>query len=429
MHNGKKIGLALSGGGYRAAAFHLGTMKSLHRLGILPNVDVISSVSGGSIIAAYYLLNKDKDFSEFEQTFKEKLQRSSMKWVYAEIIAIFIILIFVFCICWKLCVSLLSILLIVFLFRSYYVIPINQLIQLRYRELFFGCRSVKDLPPNPVLVINSTDTEFAKPFVFTRDRIIHSEYQPKNGQLVFNTGKIPLAKAVMASSCIPLFNPVRVSQKIQNVNLGKSVYLMDGGLFDNEGIHRLVHSRGKTKADYCIISNAGNTQWNAKGMANIFSSLMKGINIMMKRTQSMQNQNMMYNGYDGIHRFAFFELDWDNTDLVFLSFLKYFGKGYLPQELLDYHHLDKNDFENINSKNNVVKDEAERCIVKRLKANINWDSLRKQMPTEEERAIAIAVKTRLEGLSRKQIDALVKQANWLTELQIRLYLPELLNLK
>ena len=87
MHNGKKIGLALSGGGYRAAAFHLGTLKSLHRLGILPNVDVISSVSGGSIIAAYYLLNKDKDFSEFEQTFKEKLQRSSMKWVYAEIMA------------------------------------------------------------------------------------------------------------------------------------------------------------------------------------------------------------------------------------------------------------------------------------------------------------------------------------------------------
>ena len=119
--------------------------------------------------------------------------------------------------------------------------------------------------------------------------------------------------------------------------------------------------------------------------------------------------------------------DWDNTDLVFLSFLKFFGKGYLPQELLDYHHLNQNDFENINSKNNKVKNDAEKFLVEKLKTNINWDSLKEQMPTDEERSIAIAVKTRLYGLSRKQIDALVKQANWLTELQIRLYLPELLN--
>lgn len=62
---GKKIGIALSGGGYRAAAYHIGTLRALHRLGVLDKVDVISSVSGGSIIAAYYALNKDnyEDFS------------------------------------------------------------------------------------------------------------------------------------------------------------------------------------------------------------------------------------------------------------------------------------------------------------------------------------------------------------------------------
>ena len=79
----------------------------------------------------------------------------------------------------------------------------------------------------------------------------------------------------------------------------------------------------------------------------------------------------------------------------------------------------------INSHPSLISINLEDSLFKKK----NWDSLRKQMPTEEERAIAIAVKTRLEGLSRKQIDALVKQANWLTELQIRLYLPELLNLK
>ena len=47
----KRIGLALSGGGYRAAAYHIGTLRALRKLGILDKVDVISSVSGGSISA------------------------------------------------------------------------------------------------------------------------------------------------------------------------------------------------------------------------------------------------------------------------------------------------------------------------------------------------------------------------------------------
>ena len=42
---GNKIGLALSGGGYRAAAYHIGTLRALQKLKILDKVDVISSVS------------------------------------------------------------------------------------------------------------------------------------------------------------------------------------------------------------------------------------------------------------------------------------------------------------------------------------------------------------------------------------------------
>ena len=50
-----RIGLALSGGGFRAAIFHLGVIRRLEELGIMKDVDVISSVSVGSIIAAYYV--------------------------------------------------------------------------------------------------------------------------------------------------------------------------------------------------------------------------------------------------------------------------------------------------------------------------------------------------------------------------------------
>lgn len=49
----KSIGLALSGGGFRATLFHLGAIRRLHELGILPNVTTISSVSGGSILNGF----------------------------------------------------------------------------------------------------------------------------------------------------------------------------------------------------------------------------------------------------------------------------------------------------------------------------------------------------------------------------------------
>lgn len=50
-----RIGLALSGGGYRAAAFHLGTLNKLHQMRILPQVSVISTISGGAKKQIAYL--------------------------------------------------------------------------------------------------------------------------------------------------------------------------------------------------------------------------------------------------------------------------------------------------------------------------------------------------------------------------------------
>ena len=40
--------LCLSGGGYRAAIFHLGAMLRLHERGLLEDTDLFSAVSGGS---------------------------------------------------------------------------------------------------------------------------------------------------------------------------------------------------------------------------------------------------------------------------------------------------------------------------------------------------------------------------------------------
>jgi NTE family protein len=46
------IALALSGGGYRATLFHLGAVRRLNELGVLPQITTFCSVSGGSILNA-----------------------------------------------------------------------------------------------------------------------------------------------------------------------------------------------------------------------------------------------------------------------------------------------------------------------------------------------------------------------------------------
>jgi len=56
--------LALSGGGSRAAYFAGASMFKLDGLGVLSKVDVISSVSGGSLTAAYYCLSRDPDATQ-----------------------------------------------------------------------------------------------------------------------------------------------------------------------------------------------------------------------------------------------------------------------------------------------------------------------------------------------------------------------------
>ncbi|MCW8907662.1 MAG: patatin-like phospholipase family protein [Sedimenticola sp.] len=51
-----KAGLALSGGGFRASFYHLGVLARLAELDMLRHLEVLSCVSGGSIVGAHYYL-------------------------------------------------------------------------------------------------------------------------------------------------------------------------------------------------------------------------------------------------------------------------------------------------------------------------------------------------------------------------------------
>ncbi|MGZ2452726.1 putative acylesterase/phospholipase RssA [Rhizobium ruizarguesonis] len=72
------IALALSGGGARAMAFHLGCLRALHHRGILDKVKVMSTVSGGSVIGATWAYS-ESDFEAFDGRVTAILRRG-LQW-------------------------------------------------------------------------------------------------------------------------------------------------------------------------------------------------------------------------------------------------------------------------------------------------------------------------------------------------------------
>jgi NTE family protein len=83
----KEIALALSGGGFRATLFTLGSLWRLNEFGLLPRINRITSVSGGSITSAYLAMrwneldfNNDTGVAEnFDTTIARPLQQFCSK--------------------------------------------------------------------------------------------------------------------------------------------------------------------------------------------------------------------------------------------------------------------------------------------------------------------------------------------------------------
>jgi predicted acylesterase/phospholipase RssA len=76
-----KVGLALSGGGFRASLYHLGVLARLAEQDLLRHVEFLSCVSGGSIVGAHYylevrrLLQSKTDAEVTRQDYVEIVQR------------------------------------------------------------------------------------------------------------------------------------------------------------------------------------------------------------------------------------------------------------------------------------------------------------------------------------------------------------------
>lgn len=252
------IALAFSGGGTRAAAFSYGVLEGLEEtslpgtpgLKLLDEVDVISSVSGGSFTAAYYGLYHKKIFTEFETRFLNRdIQGELAHKLYNPVN-------------W-------------FKLASPYYSRIDMAQEL-YDETVFNNATFQDLVQEgryPFIALNATNMTTGAQFTFT---------QPQFDVIGSDLGKFTVGRAVAASSAFPfLLSPISlvnhpsadryelprdVVNGLKDFGINDRRYfwaknraeyhnnkadhpylhLMDGGLSDNLGLRYIIDEYART---------------------------------------------------------------------------------------------------------------------------------------------------------------------------------------
>ncbi|MHC2623874.1 NTE family protein [Bradyrhizobium huanghuaihaiense] len=297
-----KIGLALSGGGSRAMAFHLGCLRALDQLGLLRRIDVLSTVSGGSVIGAFFHAH-DGDFASFETKMREILSQGlasrlcrkllsplglkmAAAFVLTGAVAVVVALI-------RTMVGVLELITPSSLARhleSFDVrSPVHRfasrtsLLEAVLDELLFGGASMSDLRPKPHLVINATELRTGSAFRFGTKESGSWRW----GKLHRND--VSVAHAVAASAAYPLFLPA-FDETFTFDNKGTlraaRVVLTDGGIYDNLGLGCLWPDRSPdvslnvTPVDTIICCSAGYglrqeppSQFMFARMSSVFSAL------------------------------------------------------------------------------------------------------------------------------------------------------------
>lgn len=236
------IALCLSGGGYRAALFHLGALRRLNELGILGQVDTITSVSGGSIFAAHLAVHLAAHTGDWPPAGGEVPD-----WDHGVAVPL----------------------------RDFVRTNIRTaaiLSRLRPRNWRNASATIEalaaryaaeitsaglpTLPKRPSFVICATDMEFGVQWVFdSRRGRMGSEAA---GYIAPLPSDWPIARALAASSCVPgIFPPLPVPNPRGRLTGGTydradreervtRIDLTDGGMYDNLGLepvwqdHRIV---------------------------------------------------------------------------------------------------------------------------------------------------------------------------------------------
>jgi predicted acylesterase/phospholipase RssA len=210
--DGMFVGLAISGGGSRSAIFATSAMLELKKQGILRQIDVMSSVSGGSLPAAYYALEgyNGIKFDEINALKHMKLDfqtRWFARWFLPHNI-------------------------IRYWFSN--LTRSDIMVQVFDSNLFDDATFGKLNPERPKLLINSTDSGRFDRFTFSNQSF---------DQLHSDLSTYSIARAVNVSSAFPgAFHRIPLENFSPNRNPSEAKYrhLYDGGPTDNLGISTLI---------------------------------------------------------------------------------------------------------------------------------------------------------------------------------------------
>jgi len=247
------LGLALSGGGFRATLYHLGLIRYLRDAGALEMCEDIAAVSGGSILAAHLVLNwdrytgSDEDFSEAAAEVIRFVQFDVRNHIVRRM-PLQIPL--------RTAASLAG-------WSTRHLTP-NALLEDYYKEFLYGDRRLFELPEKPGLHILATNVSDGVLSVFNREGLF-IQRREQNGHEPFRyvPGKMAsLAKVVGASSAFPgFFPPVQITADDLGVREGHfpEESFTDGGVYDNLGTRAfdfLSRYRGHAY-ERIVVSDAG----------------------------------------------------------------------------------------------------------------------------------------------------------------------------
>lgn len=278
-----KLGIGLSGGGFRAALFHIGVLAAMAEKNKLKDIEVISCVSGGSIIGAFYYL-------KIKQLFEAKEDETIVQEDYIRIVKE-IETEFLEAVQKNIRMRLLTSFsknLMMWrgdsysrsnrlgeLYEEYFynaLLPKKDGSPIFMNDLFilpFGTDNFKLNDDNwkrsnkvPQLILNSTAVNTGHNWQFTASWMgepptyISDEFdvKPRLRRMYYENApeqyqNFRLGYAVAASSCVPvLFQPLVLKDLYKNLDLE----LIDGGVHDNQGIASILEQ----ECNEIIISDA-----------------------------------------------------------------------------------------------------------------------------------------------------------------------------
>lgn len=278
-----RLGLGLSGGGFRASFFHIGILAQMADQGLLRHVEVISTVSGGSIIGALYYLHVKKLLEsipddritdqhyidivkEIELDFLKATEKNIRMSTFTNFIANFKMVLFEYSRSDRIAKLYNE------AFYQLVLSGVSDPIQMQELKIYpkGGSTNFYPLTDNnsrkakvPILVLNATSLNSGRNWQFTAQTMGEPPVLGINmfdkkpirlrradgdgyGNMVntpINQQQFSLGHAVAASACVPiLFDPLAISNLYYNREDKESirVQLVDGGVFDNQGTDGLL---------------------------------------------------------------------------------------------------------------------------------------------------------------------------------------------